>query len=63
MTRTFDNYQARERGKKRAETRVAMDAVEFARMRLKFEPDARQREVLLSDAKRGILKRVTCDFH
>jgi hypothetical protein len=32
-----------------------MDAVEFARMRLRFEPDARQSEVLLSKARRGIL--------
>jgi hypothetical protein len=29
--------------------------VEFARKRLQFEPDARQREVLASEAKRGIL--------
>jgi hypothetical protein len=29
--------------------------VEFARKRLQFEPDERQTEVLLSDAKRGIL--------
>ena len=32
-----------------------MDAVEFARKRLRFEPDERQIEVLRSDAKRGIL--------
>jgi len=32
-----------------------MDAVEFARRRLKFEPDDRQIEVLRSSAKRGIL--------
>ena len=32
-----------------------MDAAEFARKRLGFEPDERQAEVLLSEAKRGIL--------
>ena len=32
-----------------------MDAVEFARTRLEFEPDERQAEVLRSEAKRGIL--------
>ncbi len=32
-----------------------MDAVEFARTRLKFEPDERQSEVLRSEAKQGIL--------
>jgi hypothetical protein len=32
-----------------------MDALEFARKRLMFEPDERQTEVLLSNAKRGIL--------
>jgi len=31
------------------------DAVEFARTRLGFEPDEKQREILLSSAKRGIL--------
>jgi hypothetical protein len=33
----------------------APDAVEFARTRLRFEPDERQKEVLESEAKRGIL--------
>ncbi len=32
-----------------------LDAVEFARTRLGFEPDERQMEVLRSEAKRGIL--------
>ena len=32
-----------------------MDVARFARERLKFEPDERQAEVLLSNAKRGIL--------
>jgi hypothetical protein len=32
-----------------------LDPVEFARTRLKFEPDERQIEVLRSEAKRGIL--------
>jgi len=31
------------------------DAVEFARVRLEFEPDEKQAEVLRSEAKRGIL--------
>ena len=34
---------------------VEMDAVEFARTRLGFEPDEKQAEVLRSDAKRGML--------
>ena len=34
---------------------VIPDAVEFARLRLGIEPDEKQAEVLLSEAKRGIL--------
>jgi hypothetical protein len=53
---TFDdNNEFRETAGKRRETGEASDAVEFARTRLKFEPDERQSEVLLSNAKRGIL--------
>jgi len=41
---------------KRASPKPEMpDALEFARRWLKFEPDERQKEVLLSKAKRGIL--------
>ena len=55
---TFEENQTREDGEKRSEAPQVpevMDAVEFARKRLKFEPDERQIEVLLSEAKRGIL--------
>jgi hypothetical protein len=55
MFETFDDCEPRVDGEKRPETRDAMDAVEFARKRLKFEPDERQIEVLRSNAKRGIL--------
>jgi len=36
-------------------SQAVLDAVEFARTRLEFEPDERQAEVLRSEAKRGIL--------
>ena len=39
----------------RREKPAATDAVEFARTRLGIEPDETQAEVLLSEAKRGIL--------
>jgi hypothetical protein len=52
---TFDDCEPRVDGERRPEARGAMDAVEFARKRLKFEPDDRQIEVLRSNAKRGIL--------
>ena len=53
---TFDdNNESRETAGKRREKREPGDAVEFARTRLKFEPDERQIEVLLSNTKRGIL--------
>ncbi len=53
---TFDdNNKSRETAGKRREVKKALDAVEFVRTRLKFEPDERQIEVLLSNAKRGIL--------
>src|SRR5579863_3396505 len=55
MFETFDDCEPRVDGEKRPETRNAVDAVEFARKRLKFEPDERQIEVLRSSAKRGIL--------
>jgi len=47
---------ARALGKtERREKPAAQDAVEFARTRLKIEPDEKQAEVLRSEAKRGIL--------
>jgi hypothetical protein len=52
---TFNEHETRQDGVKRPKAPEAMDAVEFARDRLKFEPDARQIDVLRSDAKRGIL--------
>jgi hypothetical protein len=55
MFETFDDCEPRVDGEKRPETRDAMDAAEFARKRLKFEPDERQIEVLRSKAKRGVL--------
>jgi hypothetical protein len=55
MYNTFDRYEPRVDGDQGSEKKTAMDAVEFARTRLRFEPDARQTEVLRSGAKRGIL--------
>jgi hypothetical protein len=56
MNCTFRQDEPRADGEARQETkRVVMDAVEFARKRLRFEPDEQQCEVLLADAKRGIL--------
>ena len=55
MFETFEDYETRVDGEKRPEKLGAMDAVEFARKRLKFDPDERQIEVLRSNAKRGIL--------
>jgi hypothetical protein len=52
---TFDDNESRETAGKRREAKKPMDAVEFLRTRLKFEPDERQIEVLRSNAKRGIL--------
>jgi hypothetical protein len=52
---TFVEDETREKREKHPETPNAMDAVEFAIKRLKFEPDERQIEVLRSTAKRGIL--------
>ena len=51
----FYEHETREDGIKRLKAPEAMDAAEFTRKRLKFEADARQIEVLRSDAKRGIL--------
>jgi hypothetical protein len=50
-----DENESRGTAGKRRETNKVIDAVEFARKRLKFEPDERQAEVLRSEAKRGIL--------
>src|SRR5271154_3055313 len=55
MYQTFDRNQPCTDGEKRSEKTAVLDAVEFARRRLKFEPDERQVEVLRSRAKRGIL--------
>src|SRR5438105_996530 len=55
MNFTFDGTEPRADGAKRPEKPAAMDAVEFAKRRLMFEPDERQTEVLRSDAKRGML--------
>ena len=52
---TFDDNKSRGTAGKRRETRRPLDAVEFARTRLLFEPDERQIEVLRSGAKYGIL--------
>jgi hypothetical protein len=52
---TFDGNGSCETAGKRRETKQPLDAVEFARTRLKFEPDERQIEVLLSNAKRVLL--------
>ena len=52
---TFFNGELREDGEGGARIGEPVDAVEFARLRLQFEPDARQAEMLRSEAKRGIL--------
>ena len=53
MYYTFDDSKSRGTAGKRREVKKAMDAVEFVRTRLKFEPDERQIEVLSSNAKHG----------
>jgi len=55
MYQTFDSYKPCTDGEKRLEKPGVLDAVEFARTRLKFEPDEMQVEVLRSHARRGIL--------
>jgi Terminase large subunit, T4likevirus-type, N-terminal len=55
MCGTFDNNQPCIDGEKHLEVPDVLDAVEFVRTQLKFEPDERQIEVLRSNAKRGIL--------
>ena len=55
MYYTFDDNESRETAGKQRETKKPLDAVEFARTRLKFEPDERQIEVLMSNAKNAIL--------
>ena len=52
---TFNKHELWEDGEIRVEAPEVLDSVEFARTRLKFEPDERQIEVLRSEAKRGIL--------
>ncbi len=52
MFNTFDKYEPRGDGEVSSEN---LDAVEFTRTRLGFEPDVRQAEVLSSSAKRAIL--------
>jgi hypothetical protein len=42
MYKTFDRYEPGEDGDQGSEEKAAMDAVEFARTRLRFEPDARR---------------------
>ena len=54
MYYTFSENESRGTAGKRREPRKPIDAVEFARTRLKFEPDERQAEVLRSGAKHGI---------
>src|ERR1035438_5106485 len=55
MNETFDDYKPRTDGETRPEKPDVRDAVEFARQRLKSDPDERQIEVLRSNAKRGML--------
>jgi hypothetical protein len=55
MSYNFDLYELREDGEECVEKQGAMEVVEFAKTRLRFEPDERQSEVLRSNAKRGIL--------
>jgi len=55
MNETFDDYKPRGDGVKRPAKPDVVDAVEFARKQLRFEPDDRQIEVLRSHSKRGIL--------
>jgi hypothetical protein len=50
-----EESETRVKRERRPEARGVIDPVEFARKRLRFEPDERQIEVLRSDAKRGIL--------
>jgi hypothetical protein len=56
MFKTFDRYEPCIDGDTSSEKKVVIDAVEFARTRLRFEPDERQIEVLRSSAKRGIFE-------
>lgn len=55
MYETFDGYKPCTDGEGRPEKPDVVDAVEFARKQLRFEPDERQIEVLRSNARRGIL--------
>jgi hypothetical protein len=43
---TFEQNKTREKREGRAEARDVIDAAEFARKRLRFEPDERQIEAL-----------------
>jgi hypothetical protein len=52
---TFSGQELWEDGEIEVIEPEVLDPVEFARTRLKFEPDERQIEVLRSEAKRGIL--------
>jgi Terminase large subunit, T4likevirus-type, N-terminal len=52
---TFSGQEPWEDGEIEVIEPEVLDPVEFARTRLKFEPDERQIEVLRSEAKRGIL--------
>jgi hypothetical protein len=55
MYQTFDIHELCTDREKHSGKAEILDAAEFARKRLKFEPDERQSEVLRSTARRGIL--------